>query len=270
MKAITRINPEIALPLTNPMQTAWDMNKDSIMSVIEAMSGVQAKYVDLSGKTQELPDDESVYGDPISALNEFKLFSFEWANALASVKGIRTTSMLCRSGVKDRPTDITISSDNIGSVTIHTDPRGHGWYEVKFEDKSILIDTQRIAKRYSVDMVTAMRICEQWNDYYCDLIQLPNGMYIPVDVLTEKYGIWKLTLAMVPLGKPRNAETFSCPLCKKKSYYAGICNVCRQKASAAQIAIYNAEMRIEKKSKHREVILLIRSDDLTQCRYIRG
>lgn len=270
MKAITRINHKIALPLINPIQTAWDMNKDSIMSVIEAMSGVQAKYVDLSGKTQELPNNESIYGDPISALNEFKLFSFEWANALASVKGIRTTSMLCRNGVKDRPTDITISSDNIGSVTIHTDPRGHEWYEVKFEDKSILIDIQRTAEQYRVDMVTAMRICGQWDDHYCDLIQLPNGMYIPVDVLIKRYGIRKLTLDMVPLGKPRNAKTFSCPLCKKKSYYAGICNVCRQKASVAQIATYDAEKRAEKESKHREAVLLARSNDLTQCRYIRG
>lgn len=210
-------------------RTAWDVNEDGVYDIIDALSGRQAGYVDRYGVTQEL---EQEYGTQIADLRDIELFSYEWANALASVNGIHTTEMLCRSGVERRPTDITVSngSNEYGeSVKIHTDPRGHGWYEVTFEECTQIVEAMRFAEEHRITLCDALHVLYVLaGGAHKDIVRLPDGGHIPPEILVHEYGVSWETIAKIPLGKPRDGETFACPLCGARSFFAGICDECRR------------------------------------------
>ncbi|DBA34712.1 TPA_asm: hypothetical protein vir519_00047 [Caudoviricetes sp. vir519] len=103
------------------------------------------------------------------------------------------------------------------------------------------------------------RICKN-GDYY-DLIQVPSG-HIPITMVK----LWKI-LPLPVLGK-RTDEFFSCPRCKRKSFYAGVCRICRDELNAEWNddeqrefwggfwVDYRKREQIRSKKKRKEYILL--------------
>jgi len=103
-------------------------------------------------------------------------------------------------------------------------------------------------------------------DRHYDLIRLPNGMHVPVDVLEAEYGVSWETIARIPLGEPRDDCTFSCPMCGDRSYYAGVCERCRDVAECAADMQYTLDLKYEE-----EIRRVTQSYDwMIHCQYIRG
>lgn len=288
-------------------KTSWDMNAAEIYDLICGMSG-QTHYTDLFGDSIVLSPNRSVYGDQVSVLDDLEIFSSAWAAALASVKGIRTTSVLFRAGVRNRGTDITITSLEDDVIKIYTDPRAGGRFDVNFAAGPLIIEAKRIVERGGastiVDAVHILRVSgpNMKEQRYYDLIRLPSGGHIPVDILEEEYGVSWEAIVRIPLGKPRNTETFSCPICGERSYFAGVCGDCMptiknpcgtcevwdacdcehnpcedylrsmalSRKTDKAVTAANCERNARKEREHGEIRRLIKSGNWKGCRYIGG
>jgi hypothetical protein len=116
------------------------------------------------------------------------------------------------------------------------------------------------------------------NNRYYDLIALPSGGHIPVDILEDEYKVSREIISKIPCGKPRNNETFSCPICGTKSYYAGVCDGCILAVDEDDVFIYSDEQlknfdvaRLDRKEKeYNEILNIIDTKDWSNCEYIKG
>lgn len=261
-------------------ETAWYVNEDGIYDILEAMAGVQIAYTDLYGDLVDIPSEiNKVYALPDDVL------AAEWVQKVSEVQGLSTT-VTYRSG---KPSEISVDSWH-GCVRFI-----HG--KAYFESRSRLLAAKRLLESGTVakyiafpDLADAMHvlIVSDPEAGYYDLIKLPSGGHVPTTLLKNEYGVSWMVLAKIPLGKPRDAKTFSCPVCGERSFYAGLCDECveefddffwlratdeekegmEKKYTAYDEYIEAKDLR--KEAEHGEILRLIKSGNWKQCRYMRA
>lgn len=127
-------------------------------------------------------------------------------------------------------------------------------------------------------MNTTEREKDGVKEHRYDLIRLPAGGHIPVDILEGEYGVsWEI-IATIPLGEPRDCNTFYCPICGESSYYFGVCDSCRcgvdendeLLVSPEDIEKVDAQRVSMKEHEHHEILRMIEQCDWMRCRYMMG
>lgn len=264
-------------------QTSWKIGVGDICNIIEGLNGQQLSYTDECGKLQFLPTNSTLY-DMIP-----KTGNTNWAQDISRIPGIMTTTTFHNGKLVT-----TILESKNGLVQFHED---YVTYDVgsRIHNAKILIETGVAAKYIKhpdlLDALHILHVANQEEGYY-DLIKLPDGQYnrfIPVRILEDEYKVsWEI-LVKIPLGKPRDNNTFECPICGQKSYYVGICNSCLDVCCDCpewdcdhccdhcdrcvdrhKIDKWDVVKNIQSGIRHREILQLIESGDWKNCRYIRG
>jgi len=272
-------------------RTVWDVDEDGVYDIIEAMKGLQTYYVDLYGDHIALPAVDALH-----ELAEYDTLSGKWCVAVSEMFHL-DVSMTIRAG---QLSECKISS-RIGEVTFHA---GHADFEegTELHDAKLLLETGLAAMYISYpDLADAMHILHiSGGGSYYDLFRLLNGGHVPSEILVRDYGVSWETLAKIPLGKPRDCETFTCPLCGERSFFAGVCQECyhhhpydfcegcegcdddntpcegfveaTKKADAHENKLHEIEDAYDKRKEfeHGAILRMIKSGNWSRCRYIRG
>lgn len=235
--------------------------------ILDAISGNQTYYVNILGEYKDLS---------WTAQNaiKFDTLSVDWAIAISEIYNLET-QITFRSG---SVSSVRVSSDRNGVEFTHD--RVYFDPNTDLHDAKILIETGLASKYIDFPSLEgAMHILHvSEGDRHYDLIKLPSGGHIPVDILEENYGVSWETIAGILLGKPRDDMLFSCPICGSESYFSGACNRCRYETnedgtlvvSKEDIENVHQEWCARKEREHGEILHLIKSNDWSHCRYIRG
>lgn len=262
---VARVHSENRVPTRNIDTTRrmWDVDEDGVYDIIEAVTGRQAGYTDLFGRYVKLPLVCEIVGLPGDVL------SAEWCVSLSAKFDIEVM-MSIRSGHLG---EVKISPMQLGDVRFCNG-------QAHFEEGSMIHDAKLLLEMGIVsmyvdnpDLADAMRILHiSEGGSYCDLVRLMNGGHIPPEILIREYGVSWETLAKIPLGKPRDSETFACPICGEPAFFAGVCRNCKENSDSEisqQIADANETRTKRKEYEHGMILRMIKSGNWSKCRYMR-
>lgn len=259
-------NGKLSAPI-NPCKTTWKVGDiEDVTEMVEVMHDTQLYYVDLCGASVDLPEHDALY----ATIPPGRPTDDGWAREVSKIKWMSATIQYRHGDVAS-----TMLESRFGRVTFEGD-------YATFEEGSLLHDARLLiylglAEKYipCPDLTDAMHILhvagdESGEGRYYDLIRLPSGGHIPVGILESEYGVSWETLAKIPLGKPRDYETFTCPICGRRSYYSGICQECKCDADDQTIDDADDRRVARKEAEHGEILRLIKSGNWSSCRYMRG
>ena len=309
---IARVHKDEDQLTSPPDQILWPVSVDDVYDIIYAMSGIQFRYVDSCGDAADILDADYMIQ---KHLIRHRFFSAAWVFNAAGIGGIKTE---IRSRVWGKIASRVFESsfgtvEFIGGTSKFVRGTGYDLGETvltgciaKFEEGSmlhkakLLLESGEAAKYITApNLGDALHVLYvQAGGSYYDLIRLLNGGHIPPEILHEKYGVSWDDLAKIPLGKPRDGETFACPICGEKSFFAGVCRDCvdgiedpcrtcrlwdecgRESdpcnelllADKANDLIFAAEdaRTARKEFEHGVISRMIKSGNWKGCRYVRG
>jgi len=243
-------------------QVIWgDESEECINGIVDALHFNQDSYVDMKGA-------EVIMRNPLWRMSN--VGTPEWFAAV-SIAGVQV-DVIYRSGKVSR---MRLSSYRSGVDIVRRN--------VQYDRNCPLHDAKQLIESGLAGMyidnptlMDAMHILHvsdiSIGARHYDLVRLPNGMHVPVDVLEEEYGVSWETMARIPMGEPRDDCTFRCPMCGDKSYYAGVCISCDEgdRGSVAYLFRLRYTKDVDECRKHEEVSRIIESDDWVCCRYMNG
>ena len=243
----------------------WDVEDDDIWEILEAMMPLQTHFDDEFGNTQPIET-------PLKHLLDMEPMTQEWAVAISNLPQIEA--------------QITYTSGRIRKVRVSSYHNGvefsHG--RVCYDPDTPLLDAKLLiecglAAKYipQPNLSDALHLLHVVGDErYYDLVRLPSGGHIPVEILEDEYEVSWETIAKIPIGEPRNGETFACPICGEGSFYSGVCRDCVASAGGAdgydetllrRIQEVQQDTCTRKEREHGEILRLIKSGAWKNCRY---
>ena len=291
----------------DPEQTVWVGDSDDVYDLLDAMSGIQFDYVDLHGNAVQI-DGSGI--EIHRHLMRHTYFTKRWLWGAGLIQGISTSIEGDGLRIEKR-----IFESGYGSVGITEYNRHTGLCKGDFEKGSmihkakLLLESKELDKLHNppahtdggstlftwsdepcqrkITLLQALHVVLVWQGgSYFDLIRFPNGGHIPPEILHEEYGVSWETIASISLGKPRDRETFACPICGRRSFYAGVCrccddpcDCCSSECSAWITDITDIARKVEraessratrKEFEHGAILRMIKSGNWKGCRYVRG
>ena len=232
-----------------------EYHEDDIIDVVEGMLNMPFHYVDGDGNILDIPS-------PMDRIIMLDFASKEWIECVSQYM-----SVLCeyRHGELDR---IRLKNRH-GSVLLTETEIIFESGRVAFAKKMLDVGIVEKYIKYP-DLDDAMHVahCMEGDQYY-DLIELPSGGHVPVPHVIAMHVGWE-TLVKIPLGKPRGHDFFSCPVCKRESFYAGVCTGCQLALPEEQLREHVIALVNRKDKEREEIRLIIKNDDWTGCKYIRA
>lgn len=227
---------------------------DEVVDVIDAMIGRQMHFTDEDGILVDVPS-------PMDRIIMLDFASKEWIECVSQHMSVQCEY---RYGELQR-----VRLENRHGTVILTES------EIVFEGGRIalakkILDAGIVARYIKYpDLADAMHVlhCMDGDQYY-DLIELPSGGHVPVPHLVAMHVGWE-TLAKIPLGKPRGDDFFSCPVCRKKSFYSGVCTECQLALPEERLHEFTVDLAKRKEQEKDELWMILKSSDWTGCRYVR-
>ena len=267
----------------DPTETEWNTNPADIADILIAMSGIQTHYNDIFGIAKQI-------ADPVNCMTGTEEMTLEWAVAISKIR--------------DVVVNIDMSNAIMRSVTV----KNFEGDEVKFSNgrvyftagsrlhkAKLLLESGEAAKYvpYSTLADAAHLLYVLAGGAHFDLIYLPNGGHIPPEILVNEYGVSWDDLAKIPLGIPQDGETFTCPICGDRSFYAGVCQRCSDPCEGCRddcddcrgsysvdahdiadlresLASVDGARTKRKEFEHGAILRMIKSGNWKKCRYMRG
>lgn len=246
----------------DPAQVIWAADQSGTADIVDAMHFKQMHFVNLFGEVRGI--------DTYARWRGTEPGTPAWCKDVSI--GHVSVSLTYRAGKIS-----AIALQDYRSAVKIMQGQAHYERNTPLHDAKLLIESG-LAEAYidNPHLVDAMHLLHvAGDDRYYDLITLPSGGHVPIDILEEEYDVQWETLAMILLGKPRDNETFSCPICGQASYYTGICDECCEDSEyddelCQRIKHVNATKVSRKELEHGEILRLIKSGNWKACRYMRG